>query len=124
MSLYRRHKRKHRSEKVTKEQKAMYEKYLRSQQWFTIREQALEFHGRCCGSCGSKIGLQVHHKTYDNLYHETMADLMILCKPCHKDHHWNEKKKWINRNGRRLAYMKDPSYRVELGTFYPDRKIN
>lgn len=64
-----------------------YKRYIKSKWWQTKREQALEYYGNRCGNCGSRYSLQVHHKHYKTLYKEQMCDLMILCDPCHKEHH-------------------------------------
>ena len=31
--------------------------------------------------------LQVHHKTYQHVYHEPLEDLIVLCEVCHLDKH-------------------------------------
>lgn len=117
LKLKKRNKRK----KITPAQKAEYKKYLLSGTWKLIREQAFEFYGRCCGLCGCTNNLEIHHKTYVNIYFETMADLMVLCDHCHKNHHYRENKERVNRNGRRSKYMQNPWYESSPVTYFPKR---
>ena len=63
--------------------KIAYEKYIASPQWQDKRRQAFALYGRKCKHCGAKKELQVHHKTYANLFNERMEDLEIACKKCH-----------------------------------------
>lgn len=106
--------------KITKSMKGNYKAYLKSNQWKEKRRTALEFYGNSCGLCGSKHDLQVHHRSYKNIYKETMADLMILCETCHYRYHRNEKEK---RESRKSKYMRDPRYDTTPTTYYPDRKV-
>lgn len=106
--------------KVTPEQRAQYHKYLNSAQWKEKRKFALEFYGNRCGLCGSKYDLEIHHRSYKNIFRELMEDLMILCETCHKRHHRNE----VLKNGKKSRYMKDPNYDTTPTTYYPKRSIN
>lgn len=107
----------HGNKPVTHAQKAQYYKYLKSSQWREKREVALEMYGRVCGLCGCKHNLQVHHRTYKNIYKELMEDLMILCESCHRTHH----KAQIWKNGKVSKYMKNPNYDTAPTTFYQNR---
>ena len=64
-----------------------YNAYINSPEWTRKRAATLNRQGRFCRSCGATTGLQVHHKTYDNLGRETNADLVILCETCHTGVH-------------------------------------
>lgn len=61
--------------------------YLRSNEWFKVREKVLKLDGFKCRKCSSSLRLQVHHKTYKRLGRERMSDLITLCYLCHKSHH-------------------------------------
>lgn len=61
--------------------------YLQSREWREFRLKALDYFGNQCGLCTSTHDLQLHHKTYKNLYKETFADVIPLCRKCHKRHH-------------------------------------
>jgi len=60
-----------------------YKKYLRSDYWTEIKNQVIERDDHRCRLCNSKIDLQVHHRTYDNLENEKLEELITLCKKCH-----------------------------------------
>lgn len=79
-----------------------YENHIKSPEWRAFREKAFEYYGRECGSCGSRHNLHVHHKHYKNIFHEEIADVMILCEPCHMEVH------------------KRPS---KTATYFPDRRM-
>lgn len=61
----------------------LYDLYLVSDKWKTIRKKAIESSNSKCINCGSKNNLQVHHNTYDRLGNEDLTDLAVLCKECH-----------------------------------------
>lgn len=61
--------------------------YLNSKEWREFRIKALVHFGNQCGLCTSTQNLQLHHKTYKNLFNETFEDVIPLCKKCHKRHH-------------------------------------
>ena len=48
-----------------------------------LRVKKLLLDGERCELCGSTLSLQVHHKTYENLFHENLDDLQVLCVKCH-----------------------------------------
>jgi 5-methylcytosine-specific restriction endonuclease McrA len=63
---------------------ASYLDYMQSEEWKRIKMLRLQFDCFQCVNCGSKVGLQVHHKHYRNLYNENIKeDLVTLCDRCH-----------------------------------------
>lgn len=60
-----------------------YRKYLRSDEWQQKRQERLQKDGFRCRNCGAVVGLEVHHKNYDNFGAESIEDLATLCKECH-----------------------------------------
>ena len=64
-----------------------YYSYLKSDKWREIRNLLFEERGKCCERCGRMKNIQVHHKTYANIFRESMDDLLILCSICHKKEH-------------------------------------
>lgn len=64
-------------------QDPQYQAYLKSFSWHFKRWLRLNYAGHKCENCGSKTGLQCHHRTYERLYHERISDLRILCEICH-----------------------------------------
>lgn len=66
--------------------KGSYHDYLGSKQWRRTRANVLLRDMLKCQQCGSHESLQVHHKTYNNVYFEgenNYADLTTLCQDCH-----------------------------------------
>lgn len=66
--------------------KKKYYAYLESDEWKQIRIEMLITYPKC-QRCGSKKCLQVHHRTYENVFNEEPEDLEVLCKKCHKQEH-------------------------------------
>jgi 5-methylcytosine-specific restriction endonuclease McrA len=64
-----------------------YQAYLCSNHWLTVRQARLYLDKYRCRRCGEDKYLQVHHKTYERLGHEDMADLETLCRTCHRREH-------------------------------------
>ena len=73
-----------------KKNKAAYKKkyyeYLKSPAWQEIRIEMLTAYPKC-QRCDSTYILQVHHKTYKNVFKEEPEDLEVLCKNCHETEH-------------------------------------
>jgi len=63
-----------------------YNQYLLSDQWNIVRLTVLQKDHFKCIKCGSSRKLQVHHKTYANVFFESnhLDDLETLCKYCHE----------------------------------------
>jgi 5-methylcytosine-specific restriction endonuclease McrA len=68
-----------------------YKEYLKSKEWFDIRESLFTLRGKKCEKCGSKQSIQVHHIHYKNIFKEQLEDLMVVCKDCHKKIHGLDK---------------------------------
>jgi hypothetical protein len=58
--------------------KEKYHEYLLSPAWHEIRIEMLTAFPKC-QRCDSKHSLQVHHKTYKNVFKEEPKDLEVLC---------------------------------------------
>lgn len=67
--------------------KAVYDAYIKSDEWREIAAKRMKKDGYKCVMCGATINLCVHHLTYDNLGTEPLTDLITLCKKCHKNLH-------------------------------------
>ena len=58
--------------------------YYKSTTWAKKRSERLRLDGYKCAKCGFTRALEVHHITYDRLFHEDVSrDLITLCKQCH-----------------------------------------
>lgn len=77
-----------------------YSSYLTSNKWKNIKNSLfIEFNYQPkCFCCGSKENIQVHHKTYKNVYNECQKDLVCLCKVCHENVHSIVKTAYKHRN--------------------------
>lgn len=62
--------------------------YLKSDHWRTKRIETIVARGHRCELCGTrKNGLDVHHLSYKRLFNESVSDLRVLCRDCHKNVH-------------------------------------
>jgi hypothetical protein len=67
--------------------------YLNSEHWKNLRAEKLQISPKC-EKCGSYLSLDVHHKSYGQLYDVLIQDLETLCRACHnKEHEEKESKK-------------------------------
>ena len=64
-----------------------YKAYLQGEHWKLMRRLRLEVDNEQCAVCGSKNYLNVHHKTYERIGVEKLADLITLCRECHAKYH-------------------------------------
>lgn len=64
-----------------------YNDYMASDMWQDIRERVFRRDEYKCRKCGTAKNLCVHHITYEHLGYEKGADLITLCKECHKKVH-------------------------------------
>lgn len=73
-----------------------YREYLKSGHWERLRERILRRSNWKCERCGeragysmkgNKIGLQVHHLSYERVGYEHDDDLIVLCFACHAKEH-------------------------------------
>lgn len=66
-----------------------YHDFLETPYWKTISEKVKIKANYRCQLCNSNIGLNTHHRCYDNhgdeLHH--MKDLICVCEECHNNHH-------------------------------------
>ncbi|HEY4099173.1 MAG TPA: hypothetical protein VGM33_26855 [Baekduia sp.] len=65
-----------------------YREYLRTAEWRRARAAALLRAGHSCSlDVTHTEDLEVHHRTYERLGAELAADLVVLCRACHRLHH-------------------------------------
>jgi len=80
----------------------LYRAYLNTPEWKAIRMEIISIRG-CCERCKSTYRLEVHHKSYRNLFNESPSDLELLCNTCHKTEH-NKPKKHTPKKGRKKQW--------------------
>jgi hypothetical protein len=81
------HKREDYEQKYLLSHKEKYHLYLETDSWKEKRATKLNEAGYKCQLCNSESGLQVHHRTYERVFNEDLADLIVLCRGCHKKFH-------------------------------------
>ena len=83
--------------------------YLQSARWLEYRDQIIRAHGGRCTKCKRPDApLEVHHLTYDNLYHEEPADCVPLCRDCHREADGDRKRRaQRRRTSRRVRAWSD-----------------
>ena len=69
---------------MNEEEYQRYLDYIESPKWRAKRQRVLSRDGHECQVCTAAERLEVHHKTYDNLFHEPLDDLITLCHDCHE----------------------------------------
>ena len=75
-------------ELLTFEARPDYKEYLQSPQWKSLTAKKRKEAGNKCQLCNDgEVTLHVHHRTYENIYKESMEDLIVLCENCHKKFH-------------------------------------
>ena len=69
--------------------KAAYRLYLKSNEWYSLRREALKRDSYRCTRCGYIGELQVHHTSYNGVLDMsfTVDQLESICKECHIDVH-------------------------------------
>jgi len=59
--------------------------YLCTEHWkIDIPKMLFDFYPHKCMICSESRSLQLHHNNYLHLYHETVFDLLPVCRRCHK----------------------------------------
>lgn len=74
---------------MNREDRIVYEAYLKTNEWKNKRMQKAEQQNYKCEICGKTVlsGYHIHHKTYKNFMNESLSDLQFLCEDCHKEVH-------------------------------------
>jgi hypothetical protein len=61
--------------------------YYCSRAWGLKKEAVKRRSGGRCERCRENPGENVHHISYENLYHESLLELIHLCRGCHEFQH-------------------------------------
>lgn len=70
--------------------KINYKTYLESTHWYMVSERAKKGAGYRCQLCNKGGELHAHHRTYENIGHEKLSDIVVLCRKCHANFHNKE----------------------------------
>ncbi len=65
----------------------LYGEYLRTKHWERVKKRIKYIFQNKCQLCCSEVNLHVHHNDYRNMWHETIADVVLLCEKCHNLFH-------------------------------------
>lgn len=76
--------------------KKEYKKYLKSNEWKSIKKKVMRRDKNQCQICFYNKKLNVHHMTYRSIFKENCNDLILLCRRCHGRLHKISKSKGIN----------------------------
>ena len=60
-----------------------YQRYLASREWALLKRQVRARAREVCERCHKAPMTEVHHLTYERIGHESLEDLLGVCKPCH-----------------------------------------
>tara|TARA_R110000851_G_C12777594_1_gene534934 strand:+ start:47 stop:589 length:543 start_codon:yes stop_codon:yes gene_type:complete len=72
---------------ISRNYKFVYQSYLKTKEWYKIRNLSLKYSEYKCSRCGNSENLQTHHLNYNNLGNEEISDLITVCNSCHKKFH-------------------------------------
>ena len=72
---------------ISRNYKFVYQNYLKTKEWYKIRNLSLKYSEYKCCRCGDSENLQTHHLNYNNLGNEEISDLITVCNSCHKKFH-------------------------------------
>ena len=64
-----------------------YSQYLKTHKWWRRRNKAMKLAGWWCQLCNKAKAVEVHHLTYERIFHELPSDLRAVCQDCHKRLH-------------------------------------
>jgi|688.fasta_scaffold1037602_2 5-methylcytosine-specific restriction endonuclease McrA len=96
-----------------------YKSYLKSKEWFAIRESLFLARGKRCEKCLVTKNLHIHHLHYRNIYNEKPEDLLIVCRDCHnKIHNINPS------TGKKILDKKSKKKKKKKTTLRERRKAN
>ncbi len=73
--------------KIRMEWKRLYQEYLASPEWASVRGRVMVRAREVCEGCGLTPARVVHHKTYDHIGDELLFELVALCRGCHDRAH-------------------------------------
>lgn len=108
---------------------ASYERYLMSEHWQRMRLKRIRFALQAkpptfidtvfCTGCERFVWMgriHVHHRTYERIGQERIADLEVLCAGCHAKHHGHPQPQWyIEAEEQKLAMVSEAFVKQHRG---------
>jgi hypothetical protein len=83
-----------------------YKEYLETDMWKRKSKALREYYGGCA-VCNTPKNLTVHHKHYNTLGREGLADVTVMCWPHHVEYE-KQRKEDKEREKRRRPVMQNP----------------
>jgi len=88
--------------------KLEYRNYLKSEHWQKFRKMVKENLEHKCMDCGVVSDqLDVHHLNYNNLWNESLNDVILVCRKCHERRHKKARMRFVKMNTSRLKPFKE-----------------
>jgi len=75
------------NEDIKRKASTDYMTYLGSEPWKILRSKAYKRARRKCEVCNTGGEIHAHHKSYANIGYERLADIIVLCRSCHRKFH-------------------------------------
>ena len=79
-----------------------YHEYIHSEKW---RQKKKRLKADSCDKCGFRHELDLHHLNYDCLGKETESDVTTLCRRCHRDLHYEQRRGMASETMIRKQYI-------------------
>src|SRR5262245_61016471 len=70
--------------------RAAYSWYLETHFWCAKRNEAMARANWVCQRCRKQWATEVHHLSYQRLFNEPPADLLPVCRACHRAIHYKK----------------------------------
>lgn len=97
-----------------------YDFYINSEEWRQRTQRIRSRDGYRCCICGAdNVPLEVHHLTYDRLYHEQDDDLLTVCHECHEKitKSWHSMKDGLKTRRRYFRCVRNYEYVAGLARY-------
>lgn len=66
--------------------KQRYAAHISSPYWRELKQKVIRRRGHKCQACGcGDCALDLHHEHYQTFGRERQKDVLLLCRPCHKE---------------------------------------
>lgn len=65
-----------------------YLEYIQSAKWAMFKLSIVAKRGQQCERCQTRGPVDLHHRTYRNLFNEKPEEVELLCRGCHEQEHF------------------------------------
>lgn len=88
--------------------------YIQGERWKDRKRVYYASHGKKCAACFGTVDVDLHHMTYKRLGNEWDADLVPLCRDCHKNFHLMFPGKGRNMKKQTMKFIRLEQERVAM----------